>query len=70
MNLDEFVAKHGQQRGGTRCAVCELPADVRTLIDESRGKYTARTIAAWLTDEKKRPTKKNTVERHLREHTK
>lgn len=70
MNLDEYVAKHGQQRGGSKCGVCALPADLRALIDRSRGTYTARTIAAWLTEEKKRPTKKTTVERHLREHTK
>lgn len=70
MNLDEYVQKVGERRGGVACGVCRLPADVRSLIDSKKGVYTARTIADWLTEEKKTPTKKGTVERHLREHVK
>lgn len=69
MNLDEYAVAH-QRRGGVPCTVCQLPADIRHLIDSKKGVYTARTIASWLTEEKKRPTKKLTVERHLREHVK
>ena len=70
MNLDEYVAEHGEQRGGVACSVCLLPPDVRDLVNSRKGVYAARTIAGWLTEEAGHPTKKGTVERHMREHVK